>query len=174
MAKVFKEGDRVEVIDREATADDIKSGLFYNHYRGIVGSVQKVFETTEDVAITVDDDSLTEPIAARHSDVRESMKNKWLDGLSEEGRRRLSPEERNFILRYTILIAPADLKPSSKPIPESSPDKAHTETPVASETAAGSASSSGQNNPKRKTAAEIEAHEDAYLAGRSLNTETEE
>ncbi len=57
MAQAFKDGDRVQVVDREANAADVKSSLFYNHYRGLVGTVQKVYETTDDIAVTVDEDS---------------------------------------------------------------------------------------------------------------------
>lgn len=110
------EGSRVKIADREASADDVKSGLFYNHFRNLVGSVQKLYPTGE-AAIDVDLDSLTQPIALRHTDVQEHMKNKWLDSLSEEGRNRLSPQERDFHLRYTVLVAAHDLSPDNSPAP---------------------------------------------------------
>ena len=121
MAQTFTEGDRVQVVDRAATAADVKSSLFYNHYRGLVGTVQKVFETTDDIAVTVDEASLPEPICTRHLEIRANMKAKWLDGLSEEARNRLTEQEKDFKLRYTILVAPKDLvlhlktKPAREP-----------------------------------------------------------
>jgi hypothetical protein len=42
--------------------------------------------------------------------MQEQMKNKWLDGLSEEGRNRLTPKEREFNLRYTVLVSVNDVK----------------------------------------------------------------
>src|ERR1051326_2418690 len=45
MPTKFKEGDRVRIVDREATAEDAKSGMFQNHFRGLVGVVQKLKRT---------------------------------------------------------------------------------------------------------------------------------
>lgn len=109
MAANFKEGDRVRVAEREATAEDVKSGLYQNHFRGLVGTVQKIYATGE-AAVTVDQSTLTEAVAARHNDMQEQMKNKWLDGLSEEARGKLTPKERDFTLRYTVLVSMKDLK----------------------------------------------------------------
>jgi hypothetical protein len=107
MATAHKEGDRVRIVDREATADDVKSGLFYNHFRNLSGTIQKIYG--EEAAIEIETTSLAEGIARRHEDVQEQMKSKWLDGLSEEARNRLTDQERDFRLRYTILVATKDL-----------------------------------------------------------------
>lgn len=158
MEHIFKEGDRVQVVDREANADDVKSSMFYNHYRGLIGTVQKVFETTDDIAVTIDETRLPEPIGTRHNDVRLAMRAKWLDGLSEEARSKLTDQEKDFKLRYTILVAPKDLLPSNEPVPdevkaiEVAPSMPSTVTDLAS--------------PRRKTAAEIEAAEEEYLRSR--------
>src|SRR5579883_3011448 len=104
MATAFKEGDRVQIVDREATADDAKSGLFYNYFRGLTGTVQKIY-ATEEVAVEIEPDSLSELVAKRHGDTQEQMKTKWLDGLSEEARNRLTDAERDFRLRYTLLVS---------------------------------------------------------------------
>src|SRR5438034_759301 len=103
MAAKFKEGDRVQIVDREATADDGKSGLFYNHFRGLTGTIQKIYPTQE-AALDIETESLTEAVANRHLDVQEQMKSKWLEGLSEEARNRLTEQEKDFRLRYTILV----------------------------------------------------------------------
>src|ERR1043166_1985376 len=107
MAKSFQEGDRVQIVDRPTTADDEKSGLYYPYFRGLTGTIQKIYATQE-VAVEVETESLTETIAHRHLDVQENMKSKWLDGLSEEARNRLNEKERNFQLRYTVLVALKD------------------------------------------------------------------
>ena len=108
MAAQFKEGDRVRVSDREATAEDMKTGMFQNHFRGLTGTIQKVYATNE-VAVEVDQSTLSESIAARHLEMQEQMKNKWLDGLSEDARSKLTPKERAFKLRYTVLVTQTDL-----------------------------------------------------------------
>ena len=132
----WKEGERVQIVDRDATADDIKSGLFYNHFRGLTGTVQKLYG--EEAAIEIESQSLLDNVVTRHEDVQEQMKTKWLDGLSEDAKSRLSNEEKDFRLRYTVLIAVKDLQ---KP------------------TAAALA--------PRKTLAEIEADENAELEKRT-------
>ncbi len=111
MAATLKEGDRVVIADRPATADDAKSGLYQGHFRGLIGVVQKVYSTNE-AAVEIDQATLTDAIASRHVEMQEQMKNKWLDGLSDEARNRLTPKERDFKLRYTVLVATADLKPA--------------------------------------------------------------
>ncbi len=117
MATAFNEGQRVEIVDRDANAEDVKSGLFYNHFRGLTGTIQKVY-ATEEIAVEIEQESLVDAVAARHLEVQESMKAKWLDGLSEEGRNRLTDKERDFKLRYTLLVHANDLKaPSAAAIP---------------------------------------------------------
>ncbi len=117
MATTFNEGERVQIVDRESNADDVKSGLFYNHFRGLTGTVQKVYSTQE-IAVEIEQESLAEAVAARHLDVQETMKAKWLDGLSEEAKSRLTDKERDFKLRYTLLVHANDLKiPTAPAIP---------------------------------------------------------
>ena len=114
MATALKEGERVEIVDREANADDVKSGMFYNFFRGLTGTVQKVYATDE-IAVEIEQESLPDAVANRHTDVQENMKSRWLDGLSEEGRNRLTDKERDFRLRYTLLVHAKDLKAPSAP-----------------------------------------------------------
>ena len=140
MATTFNEGDRVQIVDREATPEDVKTSLFFNHYRGLVGTVQKIY-ATEEVSIEVELTSLPEAVVQRHTDVQEQMKSKWLDGLSEEARNRLSDAEKDFRLHYTILVSLKDLMtPTEKALVE--------------------------ETPRRRTSAEIEAEEEAYLQQR--------
>ena len=115
MAAQIKEGDRVRIVDRPQTADDIKSSLYYNHFRGLTGVVQKMYTT--EVAIEIELDVLPEAVTSRHLDIQEAMKAKWLEGLSEEAKSRLTDQERDFRLRYTVLVSPADVEATgAKPI----------------------------------------------------------
>jgi ribosomal protein L21E len=109
MAAKFKEGDRVRIAERDATAEDTKSGLFQNHFRGLTGVVQTVYATNE-VAVVIEQATLSEAIATRHREMQEQMKNKWLDSISEEAKNRLTPKERDFQLRYTVLVSQNDIK----------------------------------------------------------------
>ena len=108
MSAKFNEGDRVQIADRPATADDVKSGLFYDYFRGLTGTIQKLYATDE-AALEIELESLDEKVANRHTDVQAAMKAKWLDGLSQEARERLTDEEKNFNLRYSLLVHSRDL-----------------------------------------------------------------
>ena len=102
-------GDTVTVAKREQTPADIKSGLYYPHYGGLSGTILKVYG--DEASILVDRDTMTTELRKRHEENEKSMKAKWLDGLSEEARNRLTGAEKKFALNYAILVAVADLAP---------------------------------------------------------------
>lgn len=108
MSVTFAEGERVRIVDREATNEDMKSGLFYSHLRNLEGVVQKVYENS-DVVVELDVEKLPEEVAKRHIEIQNAMKQKWMDGLSDDAKNRLTPKEREFRLRYTVLVASKDL-----------------------------------------------------------------
>lgn len=136
----FKPGDTVAVMGREQTPADIKSGLYYAHYAGMTGTILKVYG--EEASVLVDRESLPNPIRVRHEENEKAQRQRWLDGLSDEARNKLSASEKTFSLNYAILVAVADLG-KSKPRP--------------AEAAAA---------PKRLTEAEIAAKEAEFLASR--------
>src|SRR2546425_5043053 len=125
----YDEGDRVRIAARSATEDDSKSGLYYGHYGGLTGTVQKVYGKHE-VAVAIDHESLPKEIRKRHDDVRDQMKTKWLDGLSEEGRSKLTEREKDFNLRYVILVAMADLEKAGARAASPKPAAAPSATPA--------------------------------------------
>ena len=79
----------VRLADRDTIAADTKSGLFYPYYRGLTGTVAKLYSDNT-AAVAVDPDSLPEDIRKRHQAGTDAMRQKWLDGLSDEGRNKLS------------------------------------------------------------------------------------
>ncbi len=109
MSSKLVTGDPVRVSEREATSADAKSGLFYPHYRGLIGTVAKAYDDGT-VSVTVDAVSLPQAVRARHEAGSESQRRKWLEGLSDEARNRLSSAEKQFSLRYSVLVATADLQ----------------------------------------------------------------
>jgi hypothetical protein len=141
MATKFKEGDLVEIVTREPNAEDGKSGLYYAHFGGLRGHIQKVY-TSGEVAIEIDLPSLPEEVSKRHEEMRLQMQNKWLDGLSEEGRNRLSDAEKQFRLRYNVLVGQDDI------------------------TAPKALSKTKEETPRRLTSADLEAREAEELAKR--------
>ena len=116
MAHTYAEGDAVRFADRDATAADTKSGLFYPYYRGLTGTVVKLYSDST-AAVAVDTDSLPDDIRKRHQAGTDAMRQKWLDGLSEEGRNKLSAAEKKFSLRYSLLVSVSDLTPGEAPEP---------------------------------------------------------
>lgn len=108
MAKI-NSGDSVIVASREQTPADIKSGLYYPHYGGLSGTILKVYG--EEASVLIDRETLSPELRKRHEENEKSMKSKWLDGLSEEARNRLTGAEKKFALNYAILIAVSDLAP---------------------------------------------------------------
>ena len=112
----LKAGDRVKIADRPATPQDLKSGLFFNHYRGLVGVVRKAYKTSE-VAVEIEVECLAEDVWKRHMQTRDQMRLRWLEGLTDEARRKLKPEQKSFDLRYVILVSGADLARQKSPRP---------------------------------------------------------
>lgn len=105
----FKAGDPVQISRRDATVQDTKSGLFYAHYRGLAGTILKVYGK-EEASVVIELDSLPDAIREGHLQTQEQMRERWLAGLADETRRRLKPEERQFTLRYILLVRISDLE----------------------------------------------------------------
>lgn len=104
----IKEGDYVKIIDREPVSADVKNKTFYPYFCGLAGTVDKIYDT--EVCLKIDLDTLPEDILQRHVSVQESIKRKWLNGLSGEARNRLTSEEKRFELAYTLLVQITDLE----------------------------------------------------------------
>ena len=152
----LKYGDRVRIASREPKEEDAKTGLYYSHFGGLTGSIQKVYSETE-VIVDIELDSLKRDQRRRHDDVRDEMKTKWLEDLSEIGRSRLTEREKDFVLRYAVLISPTDLEKIAARPPKAVPSE---EAPTATE--------AGSTEPVvRKTTADLEAAEEAYLREKS-------
>lgn len=152
----FREGDRVRVVTRAQTDDDIKSAMYFPHYGGMTGTVAKVYSKNE-VSVEVDAESLSKEIRKRHDDVRDQMKTKWLDGLSEEGRSKLTEREKDFNLRYMVLVGMGDLEKAGP----------RAVSAFAKEPAATTAGKHAEEPaPARKTSADLEAAEEAELRRR--------
>lgn len=159
------EGDRVRIKTREVTPDDVKSGLYYPHFAGLTGTVYKIYNK-EEVTVEIETESLPREVRQRHEKIRDQMKTKWLDGLSEEGRSKLTDREKDFLLRYMVLTGLGDLeKIGPRPVVET------TAKPAVSErSAADSGSLFAEQDPpggeavvRRVTSADLEAAEEAEL-----------
>lgn len=117
MAKTLQEGERVEIIARDQTPEDIKNRSYYNFWGGLTGVIYRIYSDGK-AAMHVDNDALPDVVIKRHTDAQDRMKKRWIDSLSDEARNRLSPEEKQFKLKYMILVDMGDLVASSRqPIP---------------------------------------------------------
>lgn len=127
MAK-WKQGDRVKVISREVSGEDHLSNSYYSYMAGLPGTVQNVYNDDE-IAVKLDIDALPNLISTVHTEATKRMRAKFLDGLSEEARRKLSAEEKKFDANYVVLVKAKDLekgpaapKPVAKQVEEEDDD----------------------------------------------------
>ena len=109
MAK-YNEGDAVQIAARDAVSADTKSGLYFAHYAHMQGTILKLYG--EEASVLVDRETLPAEVRVRHDEGEAAMRQKWLDGLSEEGRNRLSAREKAFTLNYAVLVSLNDLMPN--------------------------------------------------------------
>ena len=113
MTQIFQEQDRVRVAERDVTTADVKSQLFFEHYRGLVGHVRKVYADGT-ASVTVEMEDLTPGQAASHKDVLDWVRNKELERLSEEAKNKLSAADKKFAVPYAILVSTNDLTSASE------------------------------------------------------------
>jgi hypothetical protein len=159
MPSRFKEGDYVRIITREATAADIRNKVFFPYCCGLAGTIDKVYDT--DVCLNVDLETLSPDTLARHKSVQETIKRKWLDGLSGEARNRLTADEKKFELAYTLIVQISDIEkaaPSEVKKPAANNSKAvdADEAPMKSVTSKDLDNAEKQFIEERKKAAKSE------------------
>ena len=156
MAKALSAGDTVRVLERAQVQADIKSNMYYPHYAGLTGVIGKVYPDNT-ASITVDPDSLPPAIRTRHESSTAQMRQKWLDGLSDEARNRLTAAEKKLSLRYAILVAVDDLSPEARSASAIAAPTKKIEAPA-------KAAIQAPSDATRKTLEEIEAEEAQHLA----------
>jgi len=137
----LKTGDHVKIIDRDMTLADVKSGLYYDYFRNLTGTIERIYDDNT-ACINVDLDCLSEEVVNNHRQIEESIRNKWINGLGQEQRAKLKESDKKLSLRYNILVSVSDLAPAAEKKPEA-------KTSSAAE--------------KRPTQADIEKAEEEYL-----------
>ena len=148
MSATLTETTPVRLTERKANAADLKSGLFYPYYGGLTGTIAKIYPDGT-AAVTIDAESMPAEIRTRHTKGTDAMRQKWLDGLSDEARNKLSSGEKKFALRYTLLVGVGDLSPTG-PAQLTTQEQPTEEQPT--------------GEPARKSLAEIEVDEARHLA----------
>jgi hypothetical protein len=105
----WKEGDRVKIVHRKVTDEDRKKNSYYDHMAGLTGVVENVYAKDE-IAVKIDQDSLSEITRKVHLEATKRMRAKFVDNVSEEQKKQLTPEELNFSANYVLLVQGADLE----------------------------------------------------------------
>ncbi|MCW5945813.1 MAG: hypothetical protein KIT74_02145 [Fimbriimonadales bacterium] len=166
MAK-WKAGDRVRIVNREVKAEDHLSGLYYGHMAGLSGTVTSVFD--DSVGVKVDPESFDNLLADVHKVAVKRMRAKFLDSLSEEQRRKLSPEEKRFDANYVLLVSAKDLEkgpPAPKPTAKKDVDEDDEYDGTSVVQGALYDDATIPESPKRRTADEIAEAEEEELKRR--------
>ena len=174
-----KAGDRVRVLAREMTGEDVKTGLYYSYFAGLAGTVDRVYDDGS-VCVDVDLESLGEEIRARHAAMQEAERTRWLENLSDEGRGRLAPEQKELKMSYRILVSKKDIEPAKGgkpgPAPPGKPKEAQAASPRAAPQAAKpppeaskpapAKRAEAEPQPKRLSEEDLSAAEEAFLRSR--------
>lgn len=161
----FKPGDRVKVVERPMTAADTKSALFFDYFCNLTGTVSKVYDDGT-LTVDIDLDSLPEDIRRRHHEIEEAVRRRWLDGLSEENRDKLSEKESAVKLEYKILIAESDLISLGKSSEPSSPKSKPSASSAAPEKKLKSSAEKKESRPTEADLARAEAEHLKEIAKR--------
>jgi hypothetical protein len=167
MANV-KIGDRVKVVDRELVPADAKGGLFYEYFRNLTGVVERLYDD-DTICVDVDVESLPLDIYDRHKEMEIAARDKWIAGLSQEQRGRLTEQDKQFTMHYKIVLKAVDVMPSKGPAKttpkasESGKKSSEAKPAEAKEEPAPAQEASVEPAPKRATQKDLNAAEREFL-----------
>ncbi len=159
----FKRGDRVLVVERETTAADRKAGVYYPHFRGLHGVVDQIYEEEGEICVEVDPESLQPAFLHRHQTIENQVRQKWLNGLSDQERRSLPEEHKQLRLKYTIMISPNDLVPEPGGRRRQTGDAAKPAAEAAQAAPSAAPGGSRPSGARRVSEADLDAAEEAYI-----------
>lgn len=175
-------GQRVRIAERPARTGDQKTIPYYPFYSGLTGAILHSYPD-ESSTVDIDRESLPVPIKKRHDKSESQLREKWLGDSAEDDSGQANQAStgrvRNLHLRYTLLVANADLIPisaappaqvapaqaASAPAPAKPPAAPAGEqaSPAAHAAQSAPARPSADDLQPRLTLDEIEGKEDAYL-----------
>ena len=101
------EGQTVKFIPREANSE-ARVVPYYDFYNNLTGTIAKVYPDGT-AAVIIDRSSLPVEARERHEKSERDMRDKWMKSLSEDDRNKLTDIQKQFNLRYTLLISASDL-----------------------------------------------------------------
>ena len=101
-------GNKVVIKTRDVTDSDITSGLYFSYFGGLTGVVDRIYDD-DSVCIDVDLDSLGKEARQRHKEMQEAENKRWLNSISADLRKKLTPEQKKLTISYKILVSKNDL-----------------------------------------------------------------
>ncbi len=107
----IRTGDRVSIVTRPVTEDDAVEQLYFEYFGGLTGTVVKIYDNGS-VCVNVDLESLRPDFQKRHAELEKLEKERWLNSLSEEAKRNMTAEQKQYKIDYTILVSEKDLVPA--------------------------------------------------------------
>jgi hypothetical protein len=105
----WREGQRVKVVSRPVTEEDRKANRYFEHMAGLTGTISAVF-AVDQIAVNVDQDSLTSVSKTVHKHATERMREKFLNSVGEEQKKLLTNEELKFNANFVLLVRSEDLE----------------------------------------------------------------
>lgn len=105
----WKEGERVQIVERPVTEDDRKSNRYFNHMAGLKGTIQNIYSNDE-IAVKIDPDTMSKITTTVHETSTKRMRQKFLNNIPEEQKKTLTSEELNFGANYVLLVRSDDLQ----------------------------------------------------------------
>jgi hypothetical protein len=149
----IKNGDRVRIIDADPGVADPKALVYYDFYRNLTGTVVKAYDDGT-VALSVDRTTLPVEVRQRHEESERVLRDKWLSGLSEDDRNKLTQKEQRFSLKYMLLVSTKHVVPEA----------GSGESAKAKQAAAAKVEASAEvPTPNRPSSADLDAAEEQYL-----------
>jgi len=110
----YKLNDRIKIITRELEPIDADNQLYYKYFGGLTGSVSKLYSDGI-VCIDIDFDSLRNDFQKRHKEIERLEKERWISSLSEEAKRNMTGEQKQYKIAYKILVHEKDLEVYTDP-----------------------------------------------------------
>lgn len=163
----------MKIVTRQVTKEDRATNSYFTHMAGLAGTITH-FYNKDEVAVSVDPEAFTPTLQALHKEGVKRMRLKLLENLSEEQKRKLTKEEKQFDANYVLIVHSDDLekgppapKPAAKPKDEDEEEDLENFDPTSIKQGVlyDDPEVAGASFPRR-TLAEIEAEEQAELERR--------
>lgn len=106
----WKEGQRVQIVERAVTEEDRKANRYYSHMSGLKGTIQNIY-SNEEIAVKIDPEFMSKVTTDVHTTSIKRMRQKFLDNISDEQKKTLTSEELNFGANYVLLVRGTDIEP---------------------------------------------------------------